>query len=98
MSKVMVVTSGKGGVGKTTSSAALGAALAQTGQKVVLVDCDPALTASGVLHAPLAGGVYEVLTGTMPLNQAPMPICSRRSQRRSPHSKRISKTTASTKT
>jgi septum site-determining protein MinD len=43
MSKVMVVTSGKGGVGKTTSSAALGAALAQTGQSVVLVDFDVGL-------------------------------------------------------
>ena len=31
MGKVIVVTSGKGGVGKTTSSAALGAALAQNG-------------------------------------------------------------------
>ena len=36
--KVLVVTSGKGGVGKTTSTAALGAALAQTGKKVVVVD------------------------------------------------------------
>lgn len=43
MSKVMVVTSGKGGVGKTTSSAALGAALAQAGQSVVLVDFDVGL-------------------------------------------------------
>jgi septum site-determining protein MinD len=43
MSKVMVVTSGKGGVGKTTSTAALGAALAQTGQNVVLVDFDVGL-------------------------------------------------------
>ena len=33
MAKVLVVTSGKGGVGKTTSTAALGAALAQTGEK-----------------------------------------------------------------
>jgi septum site-determining protein MinD len=43
MSKVMVVTSGKGGVGKTTSSAALAAALAQTGQNVVVVDFDVGL-------------------------------------------------------
>src|SRR6202022_3029330 len=35
MAKVLVVTSGKGGVGKTTSTAALGAALAQMGEKVV---------------------------------------------------------------
>ena len=34
MAKVLVVTSGKGGVGKTTSTAALGAALAQAGQNV----------------------------------------------------------------
>ena len=43
MSKVVVVTSGKGGVGKTTSSASLGAALAQAGQKVVVVDFDVGL-------------------------------------------------------
>jgi septum site-determining protein MinD len=43
MSTVMVVTSGKGGVGKTTSSAALGAALAQAGQNVVVVDFDVGL-------------------------------------------------------
>jgi septum site-determining protein MinD len=43
MSKVLVVTSGKGGVGKTTSTAALGAALAQTGQSVVVVDFDVGL-------------------------------------------------------
>jgi septum site-determining protein MinD len=43
MSKVLVVTSGKGGVGKTTSTAALGAALAQSGQKVVVVDFDVGL-------------------------------------------------------
>ena len=33
MAKVVVVTSGKGGVGKTTTTAALGAALAQTGDR-----------------------------------------------------------------
>ncbi|MHB1302011.1 MAG: septum site-determining protein MinD [Acidiphilium sp.] len=43
MAKVLVVTSGKGGVGKTTSSAALGAALAQAGQNVVVVDVDVGL-------------------------------------------------------
>ncbi len=43
MSKVLVVTSGKGGVGKTTSTAALGAALAQLGKKVVVVDFDVGL-------------------------------------------------------
>jgi septum site-determining protein MinD len=43
MGKVLVVTSGKGGVGKTTSTAALGAALAQNGQRVAVVDFDVGL-------------------------------------------------------
>jgi len=43
MGKVIVVTSGKGGVGKTTSTAALGAALARSGQKVVVIDFDVGL-------------------------------------------------------
>lgn len=40
MSEVIVVTSGKGGVGKTTTSANIGAGLALSGKKVVLVDAD----------------------------------------------------------
>src|SRR6516164_952699 len=40
MAKVLVVTSGKGGVGKTTSTAAIGAALAHRGLKTVVVDFD----------------------------------------------------------
>jgi septum site-determining protein MinD len=43
MGKVVVVTSGKGGVGKTTSTAALGAALARGGKRVVVVDFDVGL-------------------------------------------------------
>src|SRR5271166_4580798 len=43
MANVVVVTSGKGGVGKTTSTAALGAALAQAGQTAVVVDFDVGL-------------------------------------------------------
>lgn len=43
MAQVLVVTSGKGGVGKTTSTAALGAALASDGNRVVVVDFDVGL-------------------------------------------------------
>src|ERR1700749_1901977 len=43
MAKVLVVTSGKGGVGKTTSTAALGAALAHNGERVGVVDFDVGL-------------------------------------------------------
>jgi septum site-determining protein MinD len=40
MAKIIVVTSGKGGVGKTTSSAAIGTGLALAGKKTVIVDFD----------------------------------------------------------
>ena len=43
MARVLVVTSGKGGVGKTTSTAALGAALAHNGENVVVIDFDVGL-------------------------------------------------------
>lgn len=40
MSEVIVVTSGKGGVGKTTTAANIGTGLAALDKKVVLVDTD----------------------------------------------------------
>jgi septum site-determining protein MinD len=40
MGKVLVITSGKGGVGKTTATANLGSGLAKHGKKVVLIDAD----------------------------------------------------------
>ena len=43
MSEVIVVTSGKGGVGKTTTTANIGMGLAARGKKVVLVDTDTGL-------------------------------------------------------
>lgn len=43
MAKIIVITSGKGGVGKTTTSAAFGTALAMSGAKVVLIDFDVGL-------------------------------------------------------
>ncbi|MBR1760368.1 MAG: septum site-determining protein MinD [Schwartzia sp.] len=43
MSEVIVITSGKGGVGKTTTTANLGVGLASRGKKVVLIDTDTGL-------------------------------------------------------
>ena len=45
MSKVVVVASGKGGVGKTTTSANIAAGLAQKGHKTVAIDFDVAMPA-----------------------------------------------------
>ena len=61
MAKVLVVTSGKGGVGKTTSTAALGAGLAQAGQKVVVVDFDVGLRNLDLIMGAERRVVYDLI-------------------------------------
>ena len=61
MAKVLVVTSGKGGVGKTTSTAALGAALAQTGKKVAVVDFDVGLRNLDLVMGAERRVVYDLI-------------------------------------
>ncbi|WP_334175808.1 septum site-determining protein MinD [Pseudoxanthobacter sp.] len=73
MSKVLVVTSGKGGVGKTTTTAALGAALAQGGKKVVVVDFDVGLRNLDLIMGAERRVVYDfinVVQGDAKLSQA----------------------------
>jgi septum site-determining protein MinD len=73
MSKVVVVTSGKGGVGKTTSTAALGAALAQTGQSVAVVDFDVGLRNLDLVLGAERRVVFDlinVVQGVVRLQQA----------------------------
>ena len=73
MAKVLVVTSGKGGVGKTTSTAALGAALAQSGQHVVVVDFDVGLRNLDLVMGAERRVVFDlinVVQGDAKLNQA----------------------------
>ncbi len=73
MGKVVVVTSGKGGVGKTTSTAALGAALARGGQKVVVVDFDVGLRNLDLVMGAERRVVFDlinVVQGTARLTQA----------------------------
>ncbi len=61
MAKVLVVTSGKGGVGKTTSTAAIGAALAQTGKRVVIVDFDVGLRNLDLVMGAERRVVYDLI-------------------------------------
>jgi septum site-determining protein MinD len=61
MSKILVVTSGKGGVGKTTSTAALGAALAQQGKNVVVVDFDVGLRNLDLVMGAERRVVYDLI-------------------------------------
>ncbi|MFE1601486.1 septum site-determining protein MinD [Methylobacterium sp. ID0610] len=61
MAKVLVVTSGKGGVGKTTTTAALGAALAQGGQNVCVVDFDVGLRNLDLVMGAERRVVYDLI-------------------------------------
>jgi septum site-determining protein MinD len=73
MAKVLVVTSGKGGVGKTTSTAAIGVALAQAGQKVVVVDFDVGLRNLDLVMGAERRVVFDlinVVQGVAKLKQA----------------------------
>ena len=60
MSEVIVITSGKGGVGKTTTAANIGIGLAQLGKKVVMVDTDIGLRNLDVVLA-LKTGLSTIL-------------------------------------
>ncbi len=73
MAKVIVVTSGKGGVGKTTSSAAIASGLAMRGKKTVVFDFDVGLRNLDVTMGCERRVVYDsvnVINGDASLNQA----------------------------
>ncbi|NLJ41727.1 MAG: septum site-determining protein MinD [Clostridiales bacterium] len=73
MGEVYVITSGKGGVGKTTTTANIGAALAMEGKKVVLMDADIGLRNLDVvlgLENRIVYDIVDVVEGTCRLKQA----------------------------
>lgn len=73
MGEVIVITSGKGGVGKTTTTANVGAALALRGKKVVLVDTDIGLRNLDVvmgLENRIVYDIVDVVEGKCKLRQA----------------------------
>ena len=73
MGEVIVITSGKGGVGKTTTTANLGSALAMRGKKVVLLDTDIGLRNLDVvmgLENRIVYDIVDVIEGKCKLRQA----------------------------
>jgi chromosome partitioning protein len=71
--RVIAVANQKGGVGKSTTAVSLGAALAEMGRRVLIVDLDPqgnASTGLGIRHDARKVTVYDVLANDAPIMEA----------------------------
>lgn len=67
---IVAITSADNGENRSTIAVSLARAAAKMGKKAIVVDCAPARTASRTMKAPVKNGIYEVLTGAVPLNKA----------------------------
>ena len=73
MGTTVVFANQKGGVGKTTSAVNIGAYIAESGRKVLLVDFDPQGNLSSAVGVDATQGVYEALTGRKPVESVILP-------------------------
>lgn len=76
MAQIIALANQKGGVGKTTTSVNLGAALAQSGKRVLLVDIDAqgnATSGSGVDKSELERDSYDVIVDLVPIRDVIVP-------------------------
>ncbi len=74
MAKIIAIANNKGGVGKSTTTANLGAALALKGQRVLVVDTDPQANLTAALldidEKPIEVSIYDAMSGsaTLPIH------------------------------
>ncbi|HWW45228.1 MAG TPA: AAA family ATPase [Acidimicrobiia bacterium] len=74
--EVIAIANQKGGVGKTTTAVNLGAALAEAGYRLLVVDLDPqgnATTGLGLNPRDVSGSIYDVILNDLPLEDCVEP-------------------------
>jgi polysaccharide biosynthesis transport protein len=67
---IIAITSAGTGESRSAIAVSLARAASKMGKKAILVDCAPQRLASRAIKAAVKAGLYEVLTGAVPLNQA----------------------------
>nr|WP_134324347.1 AAA family ATPase [Cumulibacter soli] len=77
MARILTVSNQKGGVGKTTTTVNLAAAMAMTGLRVLVIDLDPqgnASTGLGIPHQAGTPSTYNVIVDKAPLSEVVQPV------------------------